>query len=78
MKNSEKFSVFGNPKTRSLIVLIAERKAIDILRKRQREKLPEINGETLCVEAQEPDSRSLADAMARLAAKGYSCAMLKV
>ena len=78
MKNSEKFSVFGNPKTHSLIVLIAERKAIDILRKRQREKLPEINEETLCVEAQEPDSRSLADAMARLAAKGYSCAMFKV
>ncbi|MDD7523453.1 MAG: hypothetical protein PUK13_05040 [Clostridiales bacterium] len=40
--------------------------------------MPEINEETLCVEAQEPDSRSLADAMARLAAKGYSCAMFKV
>lgn len=43
IKNIDKFSDVESPKTRSLIVLIVERKAIDILRKKQRENLLEIN-----------------------------------
>lgn len=68
IKNLEKFSDVESPKTRSLIVLIVERKAIDILRKKQRENLLEINEDILGIETPVPGDHSLADAIARLPA----------
>lgn len=55
-----------SPKTRSLVVLIVERKAIDVLRKKQRENLIEINEYILGIEMPTPGDNGLADAMARL------------
>lgn len=68
VQNMEKFSDVESPKTRSLIVLIVERKAIDILRKKQREKLLEIKEDILGIEIPIPGNHGLADAMARLPA----------
>lgn len=68
IRNIEKFYDIESPKTRSLIVLIVERKAIDILRKKQRENLVEINEDILGIEMQTPGDHGLADAMTRLPA----------
>lgn len=68
IKNIDKFSDVESPKTRSLIVLIVERKAIDILRKKQRENLLEINEDILGIEMTAPGDHGLADAMTRLPA----------
>lgn len=68
IKNFDKFSDVESPKTRSLIVLIVERKAIDILRKKQRENLLEINEDILGIEMTAPGDHGLADAMTRLPA----------
>ena len=68
IKNIDKFFDVESPKTRSLIVLIVERKAIDILRKKQRENLLEINEDILGIELPIPGGHGLADAMARLPA----------
>ena len=68
IKNLEKFSDVESPKTRSLIVLIVERKAIDILRKKQRENLLEINEDILGIEMTAPGDHGLADAISRLPA----------
>ena len=55
-----------SPETRSLVVLIVERKAIDILRKKQRDNFTEINEDILGMEVPAPGDCGLADAMARL------------
>lgn len=68
IKNLEKFSDVESPKTSSLIVLIVERKAIDILRKKQRENLLEINEDILSIEMPVSEDHGLADAIARLPA----------
>lgn len=67
LKNLEKISEVDSPKTRSFVVIIVERKAIDMLRSRSRENtLPldeaVIAGEVLPI----PGDGGLADAMARL------------
>lgn len=68
IRNIEKFCDIESPKTRSLIVLIVERKAIDILRKKQRENLIEINEDILGIEMQAPGDHGLADALSRIPA----------
>lgn len=68
IKNIDKFSAVESPKTRSLVVLIVERKAIDILRKRQKANLLEINEDILGIEIPPPEDLGIADAMARLSA----------
>jgi len=68
IKNIEKFSDVESPKTRSLIVLIVERKAIDILRKKQKENLLEINEAILGIEMPVPGDLGVADALVRLPA----------
>lgn len=68
IKNLDKFTNIESPKTRSLIVLIVERKAIDILRKKQRESFLEINEDILGIEMPAPGDLGVADAMARLPA----------
>ena len=68
IKNLEKFSDVESPKTRSLIVLIVERKAIDILRKKQKEDFLEINEAIVGIELSVPGDLGVADALARLPA----------
>lgn len=68
IRSMHHFSDAESPKTRSLVVLIVERKAIDILRKKQRENLLEINEDILGLTVPMPGDHGLADAMARLPA----------
>ena len=68
IKNFDKFSDVESPKTRSLIVLIVERKAIDILRKKHKENLVEINEDILGIEVPAPGDLGVADAIVRLSA----------
>lgn len=68
IKNINKFSDVASPKTRLLIVLIVERKAIDILRKRQNENVVELNENIIGIEVPAPGDLGVADAIARLAA----------
>ncbi len=68
IRNLEKFSDVECPKTRSLVVLIVERKAIDILRKQKRQKLEPLDEELFGVELPLPGDHGLADAMTRLPA----------
>ena len=68
IKNIKKFSDVTSPKTRLLIVLIVERKAIDILRKRQKKTEVELNEDILGIEVPAPGDLGIADAIARLAA----------
>lgn len=68
IKNFDKFSDVESPKTRSLIVLIVERKAIDILRKKHKENLAEINEDILGIEVPAPGDLGVADAIVRLSA----------
>ena len=68
IKNIKKFSDVASPKTRLLIVLIVERKAIDILRKRQKENVLELNEDIIGIEVPAPGDLGIADAIARLAA----------
>ena len=68
IKNIKKFSDVTSPKTRLLIVIIVERKAIDILRKRQKENVVELNEDIIGIEVTAPGDLGVADAIARLAA----------
>lgn len=68
IKNIKKFSDVESPKTRSLIVLIVERKAIDILRKKHKENLAEINEDIIGIEVPAPGDLGIADVIVRLAA----------
>ena len=68
IRNMEKFTDVESPKTRSLGVLIVERKSIDVLRKKQRENTLESNEDILGIEMPAPGDHGLADAMARLPA----------
>lgn len=68
IQNMDKFSDVESPKTRSLLVIIVERKSIDILRKRQRENFVELNEDILGIEIPEPNDYGLADAISRLPA----------
>lgn len=66
IKNIKKFSDVTSPKTRLLIVLIVERKAIDILRKRQKENWIELNEDIIGIEVPAPGDLGIADAIVRL------------
>ena len=68
IQNLDKISEVASPKTKSFVVLIVERKAIDMLRKKQRENWTEINEDVLGVEVPAPGDHGLADAMAHLPA----------
>ena len=67
IKNMKKFSDVASPKTRFLIVLIVERKAIDILRKKQKENVVELNEDIIGIEVPAPGDLGIADAIASLA-----------
>ncbi len=77
IRHLEKFSDTACPKTQSLIVIIVERKAIVILRKRSREDHLPINEDILGIEIPTPGDHGLADAMARLPASYRQALLLR-
>lgn len=73
---SKNFSV-ECPETRSLVVIIVERKSIDILRQRSRRPESELDEETAGWEIPLPGTGPLADAMAKLPARHREVLMLR-
>ena len=77
LKYLDRISDVSSGKTRSLVVIITERKAIDLLRTRkQRESLP-INEEFCAPVIPVPDGNGLAEAMARLPARYREVLLLR-
>lgn len=68
IRNLEKVIEVDSPKTRSYIVIITERKAIDILRQNRRRSEVELNEETAGIEIPFEEDHPLAAAMAKLPA----------
>ena len=68
IENLKKISEVRCPKTRSYVVIITERKAIDILRSRSRLSPEEFEESTRGVELPPPGDGGLSDAMSRLPA----------
>lgn len=66
-QNFDKISEIASPRTRSLVVLITERRAIDMLRAKMRRPTDELSEEPEGVEMPLPEG-SLASAIARLPA----------
>ncbi len=77
IRHLEKISDIDCPKTRSLVVIIVERKATDILRKRARENHLPLNEDILGLEIPPPGDHGLADAMARLPAHYRQALLLR-
>lgn len=75
IENLKKISEVRCPKTRSYVVIITERKAIDILRSRSRLSPEAFEERTYGVELPLPGDGGLADAMSRLSA-AYRQALL--
>lgn len=69
LKNFEKISQVKCPETRSLVVIIVERKSIDLLRARRRSPTAELDEDICGYEIPRPGDGGLADAMARLPAR---------
>lgn len=68
IKNIHMIRDLDSPQTKSLVVLIVERKAIDILRKKSRENPLQLNEDIGGIDIPIPGDCGLADAMARLPA----------
>lgn len=68
IRNLDKIGEIDCPKTRSFIALIAERKAIDLIRIGHGEKLIPLNEDLLGMEVPAPGDHGLADALAKLPA----------
>lgn len=68
IENIEKIIEVDSPKTRSYIVIITERKAIDLLRQNQRRNTMELNENTAGVEIPFTEDNTLAAAIAKLPA----------
>lgn len=77
IKNLEKISDVECPQTRSYVVIITERKAIDILRARS--KVVHMDGEEALggIEIPPPGDGGLADAMAKLPARYREALLLR-
>ena len=68
IRHLEKISDIDCPQTRSYIVLITERKAIDLIRTRHSEKVIPLNEDLIGIEIPAPGDHGLADALAKLPA----------
>lgn len=68
IRHLEKISDIDCPETRSFIVLITERKAIDLIRTRHSEKVIPLNEDLIGIEIPAPGDHGLADALAKLPA----------
>ena len=77
IENLNKISDIHCPKTRSFLVIIVERKSIDILRKNNRMIPMERNDETQGMEIPLPGDNGLADALAKLPARYREVLLLR-
>lgn len=77
IEHLEKFVQIDCPETRSFVVLICERKAIDLLRARRPEKNLPLDEEQLGLEIPLPGDHGLADAMAKLPAHYRTVLLLR-
>lgn len=68
IRHLEKISDIDCPETRSFIVLITERKAIDLIRTSHSEKVIPLNEDLIGIEIPAPGDHGLADALAKLPA----------
>lgn len=68
IRHLEKIGDIDCPETRSFIVLITERKAIDLIRTRHSEKVIPLNEDLIGIEIPAPGDHGLADALAKLPA----------
>lgn len=66
IQNIHKFVQIDCPETRSFIVLMTERKAIDLIRIRHSEKILPLNEDWVGLEIPAPGDHGLADALAKL------------
>lgn len=69
LKNIKKFAEVECPETRRLIVVIAERKAIDVFRVNNRHSVVPYEDEVYGVKVSIPEDKGLASAMAKLPAR---------
>ncbi len=69
IQNLDKISEVDSPKTRSYIVIITERKTIDLIRVQHRDRVTSLEEWTKGLEVPPPGDNGLADAMARLPAR---------
>lgn len=77
LKNLQKISDVERPETRSYVIVTAERKAIDVLRVRQRAPVLELNEAVRGLELPLPGDSGLADAMAKLPARYREVLLLR-
>lgn len=77
IKNIDTVSEIDSPKTRSYIVLITERKAIDFLRTSHQDKIVSLNEAITGIMFPEPGDYGIADAIARLPAQYREVLMLR-
>lgn len=68
IRHLEKIGDIDSPETRSFIVLITERKAIDLIRTSHSEKVIPLNEDLIGIEIPAPGDHGLADALAKLPA----------
>lgn len=76
-KNLKKISEIQCPKTRSFVVIITERKAIDLLRSRKRHSTVELNEDIAGITIRMPGEYGLSGAMARLPARYREVLLLR-
>ena len=77
IQNIHKFVQIDCPETRSFIVLMAERKAIDLIRIRHSEKILPLNEDWVGLEIPAPGDHGLADALAKLPARYREVLLLR-
>ena len=77
IQNIQKFVQIDCPETRSFIVLMTERKAIDLIRIRHSEKILPLNEDWVGLEIPAPGDHGLADALAKLPARYREVLLLR-
>lgn len=77
IKHISKINNIDSPKTRSFIVLITERKAIDIMRTSHRDRVVELNEAITGIDIPLPGDHGIADAISRLPAEYREILILK-
>ena len=77
IQNIHKFVQIDCPETRSFIVIMTERKAIDLIRIRHSEKILPLNEDLVGLEIPAPGDHGLADALAKLPARYREVLLLR-
>lgn len=77
IQNIHKFVQIDCPETRSFIVLMTERKAIDLIRIRHSEKILPLHEDLVGLEIPAPGDHGLADALAKLPARYREVLLLR-